>query len=56
MELLCYLNRQLEAADRLVIALPRAFIDQVQLGAARGLRAKEKPAEAAGAGTHPIAR
>src|SRR5438552_1207411 len=56
LEVLGYLNRQLEAGDRMVIALPRALIDQVQLGAARGLRAKEEVAFAAGAGTHRIAR
>ena len=44
-------NRQVKGADRLVIALPCAFVDQAKRGGTFGLGPEEKPALASSAGT-----
>src|SRR4029077_8661449 len=44
-------NRQLEGTNRLVIALPRALVDQGEIGGACVLPTEKEPAQTAGTGT-----
>ena len=43
-------NYQVERADRLIITLPRTLVDQGERSGTYALGAKEKPAQATGAG------